>query len=94
MLQKIRDTLKSQSWLAIVLLGALALIFAAWGAYGIVNINFGAGDYAAKVGSEKLSLQEVRDDWMRAAIAVAAALRRRNSARDEADACRISCSNR
>ena len=65
MLQKIRDTLQSQRWLAIVVLGALALVFAAWGAYGIVNINVGVGDYAAKVGGEKLSLQEVRDDWMR-----------------------------
>ena len=65
MLQKIRDSLQSQRWLAIVVLGALALVFAAWGAYGIVNINVGVGDYAAKVGSDKLSLQEVRDDWMR-----------------------------
>src|SRR5580693_7264522 len=65
MLQKIRDSLQSQRWLAIVVLGALALVFAAWGAYGIVNINVGVGDYAAKVGSQKLSLQEVREDWMR-----------------------------
>ena len=65
MLQKIRDSLQSQRWLAIVVLGALALVFAAWGAYGIVNVNVGVGDYAAKVGSEKLSLQEVREDWMR-----------------------------
>ncbi len=65
MLQKIRDSLQSQRWLAIALLGALAVVFAAWGAYGIVNINVAVGDYAAKVGSEKLSLQEVREDWMR-----------------------------
>src|ERR1700692_883855 len=65
MLQKIRDSLQSQRWLAIVVLGALALVFAAWGAYGIVNINVGVGNYAAKVGSEKLSLEEVREDWMR-----------------------------
>ena len=65
MLQKIRDSLQSQRWLAILVLGALALVFAAWGAYGIVNINVGVGNYAAKVGSEKLSLEEVREDWMR-----------------------------
>jgi hypothetical protein len=65
MLQKIRDSLQSQRWLAIVVLGALALVFAAWGAYGIVNINLGGGDYAAKVGSEKLSIAEAREDWMR-----------------------------
>jgi len=65
MLQKIRDSLQSQRWLAIVVLGALALVFAAWGAYGIVNINLNGGDYAAKVGSEKLSVAEVREDWMR-----------------------------
>ena len=65
MLQKIRDSLQSQRWLAIVVLGALAVVFAAWGAYGIVNINVAGGDYAAKVGNQKLSLQEVREDWMR-----------------------------
>jgi peptidyl-prolyl cis-trans isomerase D len=65
MLQKIRDSLQSQRWVAILILGALAVIFAAWGAYGIVNINVAVGDYAAKVGGEKLSLQEVREDWMR-----------------------------
>jgi peptidyl-prolyl cis-trans isomerase D len=65
MLQKIRDSLQSQRWLAIVILGALAVVFAAWGAYGIVNINVAVGDYAAKVGNQKLSLQEVREDWMR-----------------------------
>src|SRR6202035_1034121 len=65
MLQKIRDSLQSQRWLAILVLGALALVFAAWGAYGIVNINVGVGNYAAKVGSQKLSLEEVREDWMR-----------------------------
>ena len=65
MLQKIRDSLQSQKWLAIVLLGALALVFAAWGAYGIVNINLQGGDYAAKVGGDKVPIQEVREDWMR-----------------------------
>jgi peptidyl-prolyl cis-trans isomerase D len=65
MLQNIRDSLQSHRWLAIVVLGALALVFGAWGAYGIVNINVGAGDYAAKVGSEKLSLEEAREDWLR-----------------------------
>ncbi len=42
MLQNIGDKLKSQRWLAAPLLGLLALIFAAWGAYGVVNISFGA----------------------------------------------------
>ncbi len=65
MLQKIRDSLQSQRWLAIVLLGALALVFAAWGAYGIVNINLNGADFAAKVGAEKVPIEEVRADWMR-----------------------------
>src|SRR5882762_9152735 len=39
MLQRIGDSLKGQKWLAYLVLGALALVFAAWGAYGVVNLS-------------------------------------------------------
>lgn len=65
MLQNIGDTLKSQKWLAYVVLGALALVFAAWGAFGIVDVGFGTSGYAAKVNGEEISTTEVNDLWQR-----------------------------
>lgn len=65
MLQRLGDSLKGQKWLAYTVLGALALVFAAWGAYGIVDISFGPGSYAAKVNGTKITAEEVRDAWMR-----------------------------
>src|SRR5215510_8212771 len=64
MLQRIRDSLQTQKWLAMSLLGALAFVFAAWGAYGIVNLNFASGNYAAKVEGEKVPLETVREAWV------------------------------
>src|SRR5687767_9077432 len=64
MLQRIGDSLKGQKWLAYVVLGALALVFAAWGAYGIVDISFGPGAHAAKVNGETISTEAVREAWM------------------------------
>jgi peptidyl-prolyl cis-trans isomerase D len=65
MLQRIGDTLKGQKWLAYLVLGALALVFAAWGAYGIVNLSFGGSDYAAEANGAKISLEEARNRWLR-----------------------------
>jgi peptidyl-prolyl cis-trans isomerase D len=65
MLQNIGDTLKSQKWLAYVVLGALTLVFAAWGAFGIVDVGFGTSGYAAKVNGEKISTAETNDLWQR-----------------------------
>jgi peptidyl-prolyl cis-trans isomerase D len=66
MLQRIRDGLHRHKWLGYVVLGALALVFAAWGAYGIVNLNVGNTNYAAEAGGEKVTLQEARNSWTRA----------------------------
>jgi peptidyl-prolyl cis-trans isomerase D len=63
MLQNIGDTLKGQKWLSYALLGALALVFAAWGAFGIVDVGFGGGTYAAKVDGQKISAVEVNRAW-------------------------------
>src|SRR2546423_15480497 len=65
MLQKIGDSLKGQKWLAYLVLGALALVFAAWGAYGVVNLSFGGSNYAAEANGSKISLEEARDAWLR-----------------------------
>ena len=65
MLQSIRDGLGRHKWLQYMLLGALALVFAAWGAYGIVNLNVQNASYAAEANGQKISLQEARDAWLR-----------------------------
>ena len=48
-----------------MVLGALALVFAAWGAYGIVNLNIGSANYAAEAAGKKVSLEEARNAWLR-----------------------------
>ncbi len=63
MLQRIRDSLQAQKWLAIVILGALALVFAAWGAYGIVDLGIGSGNYAAKVNGKKVPIKDAQEAW-------------------------------
>ena len=65
MLQRIRDGLQGQRWLAYLILGALALVFAAWGAYGIVNLNFGGSNYAAEANGSKVSMEDARNAWLR-----------------------------
>ena len=65
MLQRIRDSLHGQRWLAYIIVGLLALVFAAWGAYGIVNLDFGWSNFAAKAEGREISLEEAREAWMR-----------------------------
>jgi peptidyl-prolyl cis-trans isomerase D len=64
MLQSIRDGLQSHKWLMYIVLGTLALIFAAWGAYGIVNLNVGGSTYAAEAGGQKVSIEAARSAWL------------------------------
>jgi peptidyl-prolyl cis-trans isomerase D len=63
MLQNISDKLKSQRWLATAVLGLLAVIFAAWGAYGIVNVSFAPQDYGLKVNGERISTDALNRAW-------------------------------
>jgi peptidyl-prolyl cis-trans isomerase D len=65
MLQKITDTIETHKWLWYSILGALALVFAAWGAYGIVNLNFSTSSYAAEAGGQTISLDQARNAWLR-----------------------------
>ena len=64
MLQSIRDGLQSRKWLTYVLLGALALVFAAWGAYGIVNFSATGSNYAAEAGGQKIPVETARSAWL------------------------------
>jgi peptidyl-prolyl cis-trans isomerase D len=63
MLQAINDKLKRTRWLGAVLLGLLGLIFALWGAYGVVNISFSAPDYGLKVNDERISIDTLNRAW-------------------------------
>jgi len=64
MLQRIGDALTRRKWLTYLLFGALAVIFAAWGAYGIATINFGGSTNAAKVDGETIPYDQVRQAWL------------------------------
>jgi peptidyl-prolyl cis-trans isomerase D len=65
MLQKITDTIETHKWLWYSILGALALVFAAWGAYGLVNLNVSTSSYAAEAGGQTISLDEAHNAWVR-----------------------------
>ncbi|HEY4210738.1 MAG TPA: peptidylprolyl isomerase [Steroidobacteraceae bacterium] len=65
MLQRIRDGLEKQKWLTYVVLGTLAVIFAAWGAYGIVNLSTSGTSYAAEAGGQTVSVTDARSAWQR-----------------------------
>jgi peptidyl-prolyl cis-trans isomerase D len=65
MLQRIRDGLQSQKWLTYVVIGALILVFAAWGAYGIVDLSVGPGNYAATANGEKITVKDASEQWQR-----------------------------
>jgi peptidyl-prolyl cis-trans isomerase D len=70
MLQRIRDSLQSQKWLTYIVLGALVLVFAVWGAYGIVDLSIGAANYAAKANGESISVKYANDQWQRQQMAL------------------------
>lgn len=62
MLQKIRDHLTGVvAWLII---GVLALVFAAWGAAGVVDFGFGPGQYAATANGERISMEQANNAWL------------------------------
>ncbi len=63
MLQNIGDILKSRRLLAMMVLGPLAVIFAAWGAYGIVNMSFAPQDFGLRVNGERISTEALHRAW-------------------------------
>ena len=60
MLQQIGDGLKGHKWLTYVVFGALALIFAAWGAYGVANLNFGSSSLCRQGQRDTIPYEDVR----------------------------------
>ena len=70
MLQKIGDALKgregsTRKWITYLIVGVLSFVFAAWGAYGIVNLNFGGSNYAAEANGSKIPIEDARNAWLR-----------------------------
>jgi peptidyl-prolyl cis-trans isomerase D len=63
MLQNIGDSLKGHKWLMYIVLGALILVFAAWGAYGLVDVSTTGPSYAAKVNGEEIPADEINQSW-------------------------------
>lgn len=64
MLQRIRDTLKSSKTLQYIVLLPLILVFAVWGAYGVVQMDFfGTSDYAAKVDGSAIPRAKATEAW-------------------------------
>ncbi|MCC7464007.1 MAG: peptidyl-prolyl cis-trans isomerase [Gammaproteobacteria bacterium] len=75
MLQNIGDKLKSQRWLALLILGPLALIFAVWGAYGIASLDFVGQSYGLKVNGESVPIATLQQAWQQKQSDYAAQLR-------------------
>lgn len=67
MLQRIGDSLHSQRyrWFWYTIIGALALVFVAWGAQGLVNQGLGGSNYAAEANGAKISLEQAHSVWAR-----------------------------
>ena len=70
MLQRIGDALKgregsTRKWITYLIVGVLSFVFAAWGAYGIVNLNFGGSNYAAEANGSKIPIEDARNAWLR-----------------------------
>ncbi len=65
MLQRIRDGLQSQKWVTYVVIGALILVFAAWGAAGFTDLTGATGGYAATADGQKITTREASEQWQR-----------------------------
>jgi peptidyl-prolyl cis-trans isomerase D len=72
MLQNIGDKLKGTSadgggrghrWVWYTIIGALILVFAAWGPYSMFDLTGTGPRYAAKVNGEEISTEEMNREW-------------------------------
>jgi peptidyl-prolyl cis-trans isomerase D len=72
MLQNLGDNLKRHKWLGYLVLGPLAIIFAAWGAYGVVNTSFGSASYGLKVNDTEFSTSTIQNAWQQRISAIQA----------------------
>jgi peptidyl-prolyl cis-trans isomerase D len=63
MLQNLGDILKSHGWLKYLLLGLLIVVFALWGAYGLVDVTVGSPSYGLKVNGEEIPATTLQQSW-------------------------------
>jgi peptidyl-prolyl cis-trans isomerase D len=63
MLQRIRDGLQGQKWLAWVILGAIGATFVFWGGSGALDFTGFTSDSAAEVNGEKIPVEEATRAW-------------------------------
>jgi len=63
MLQRIRDGLSGQKWLAWVVLGAIGLTFIFWGGSGALDFSGSASRSAAKVNGQEIPASEATEAW-------------------------------
>ncbi|MSR00497.1 MAG: hypothetical protein EXR88_03760 [Gammaproteobacteria bacterium] len=64
MLQEIGDALKGKKILALLVMAPLVLVFAVWGAVGIVSTDLISSQaFAAKVNGNRIELAQVNDSW-------------------------------
>jgi peptidyl-prolyl cis-trans isomerase D len=63
MLQRISDGLRGQKWLAWLILGLIAVVFVATGAWGVVDFEMNQSRYAVKADGVKVSADEAVRAW-------------------------------
>jgi peptidyl-prolyl cis-trans isomerase D len=63
MLQRIRDGLQGQKWLAWVVLGAIGATFVFWGGSNSLDFTGVGGNTAAEVNGEEISAAEAQQAW-------------------------------
>ncbi|HTU65122.1 MAG TPA: SurA N-terminal domain-containing protein [Steroidobacteraceae bacterium] len=65
MLQRIRDGLQGQKWLAWVVLGAIGATFVFWGGTNSLDFNGTSKNDAAKVDGDEIPAEQARQEWGR-----------------------------
>jgi len=63
MLQRIRDGLQGQKWLAWVVLGAIGATFIFWGGTNSLDLNGVSKNDAATVNGDEISANDAREQW-------------------------------
>ena len=63
MLQRIRDGLQGQKWLAWLILGAIGATFVFWGGSGSLDFSGVANTTAAEVNGKEIPASEALEEW-------------------------------
>ncbi len=88
MLQRIRDGLQGQKWLAWVILGAIGATFVFWGGSGSLDFSDVGANAAAEVNGEEIPADEAAPGLDRHPAALVAAVRHRRSRSPASGRCR------